>query len=369
MDEPQLTWRLGRWIARRDSGEARLTWSGGALTLRLREGRLVSVGGVDPALLAGRLGSAGLGHPDLLEEARALAARGDIQEMEAVGGAKEMIEERLRGWFLDPDRQLELTEEEPEPVDGATISLSHAVVELILNDTGRELTGAILPDLKVLLRRSASFIDLYVPLRLSEDADLIVAKITGQRTAEEIATRSPHDIDEVVRLLAALVAAGMLEPVPVVTPTREVELLPSSFPEEQPPRRRLRVGLILGVAVGIAAVVIAATFILLKVLEGSSAPAAARWGVVIDMGCQPQDLQRVLKKANQHPQTLRAVKASADREETCWRLVWGHFASSEEASAAITSLPTGLKRQGFEPHPIELDTQPEGPLATSHQEQ
>jgi len=369
MDEAQLTWRLGRWIARRGSGEARLTGSEGTLTLRLREGRLVSVGGVDPTLLAGRLGVAGLGHADLLDEARALASQGGIQEMEAVGSAKEMVEERLRAWFLDPDRQLELVEEEPEAVDGATISLTHAVVELILNDPGRELASAILPDLKVLLRRSGSFIDLYVPLRLSEDADLIVAKITGQRTAEEIATRSPHDTDEVVRLLAALVAAGMLEPVPVVTPTHEVELLPSSLPEEPPTRRRLRVGVILGIAVGVAAVLIAVTFILLKVLEGSSAPPPARWGVVIDMGCQPQDLQRVLKKANQHPQTLRAVKVTASQDETCWRLVWGHFASSEEASAAITSLPTGMKRQGFEPHPIELDVDPEESPAASLQEQ
>ena len=369
MDEAQLVWRLGRWIARRDNGEARLTWSGGTMTLRMREGRLVSVDGVDPALLAARLGTAGLGHADLLEEARALAAQQDLQETEAVGGAKELVEESLRGWFLDPDRRLELLEQEPEAVEGATISLTHAVVELVLNDPGHDLSRAILPDLKVLLRRTASFIDLYVPLRLSEDADLIVAKITGQRTAEEIATRSPHGSDEVVRLLAALVATGMLEPVPVVTPTEDVELLPSTFPEELAPRRRVRVGLLLGAAVGIAAVLIVATFILLKVLGASSAPPLARWGVVIDMGCEPQDLQRVLKKANQHPQTLRAVKADAGQDEACWRLVWGHFASAEEASAAITSLPSGMKRQGFEPHPIELGASSEESPSGSHQEQ
>jgi hypothetical protein len=369
MDEPQLTWRLGRWIARRGSGGARLTCSAGTFTLRLREGRLVSVDGIDPALLAVRLGVTGLGHADLLDEARALAAQGGAQEMEAVGGAKEMVEERLRGWFLDPDRQLELLDEVPEAVDGATISLTHAVVELVLNDPGRELASAILPDLKVLLRRSGSFIELYVPLRLSEDADLIVAKITGQRTAEEIATRSPHDSDEVVRLLAALVAAGMLEPVPVVTPTAEVELLPSSFPEVQPKRRRLRLGVILAAAVGVAAVLVVAALLLLKVLERTSAPPPARWGVVIDMGCQPQDLQRVLRRADQHPQTLRAVRVATSQDECCWRLVWGHFASSEEASAAIASIPTGMKRQGFDPHPIELDLEAEEPHTTSRQEQ
>jgi len=369
MDEAQLIWRLGRWIARRDNGGARLTWSGGSITLRLREGRLVSTEGLDTATLASRLGCAGLGHADLLEEARALATQRGVQEMEAVGCAKETVETALRSWYLDPNRQLELVEEEPPAVDGATISMTHAVVELILNDAGSELCSRILPDLKVLLRRTASFIDLYVPLRLSEDADLIVAKITGQRTAEEIALRSPHGTDEVVRLLAALIAAGMLEPVPVVTPPKEVELLPSTFPEEPPPRRRVRIGLLLGLAAGVAALLIIATLVLLRVLAGTNAAPPARWGVVIDMGCEPQDLQRVLRKANQHPQILRAVKASSERDEPCWRLVWGRFASAGEASTAIASLPSGLKRQGFEPHPIELETGSEGSAQDPRQEQ
>ena len=100
-------------------------------------------------------------------------------------------------------------------------------------------------------------------------------------------------------------------------------------------------------------------------LEGSPQPSAAQWSVVVDMGCEPPDLQRVLRKANQHPQSLHAVKVSADQDEPCWRLLWGRFASGEEARAAIPNLPAGLRRQGFEPHPVELDVglkeAPEGP--------
>ena len=142
-----------------------------------------------------------------------------------------------------------------------------------------------------------------------------MAKITGQRTAEEIATRSPHGSDEVIRLLAALIATGMLEPVPVVTPATEVDLLPDGFPDEQPVRRRLRVGWILIIAAAIGVVAVVAAILIARVLASGSTRPQSSWGVVVDMGCEPQDLQRVLRKANQQPQTLRAVKASARPDE------------------------------------------------------
>jgi len=224
MDDPQVTWRLGRWIARRESGTLTLTWSSGSMTVAVVSGKVVAVHGIDPAEVAYELGFGPIGYPELLAEARAVARHEGTGETQAVGAAKTVLQRRLRTWIADPQRSLEIDDGEPEVPDGPTVSLAHAMVELMLADDDPELPRHVLPDLGVLLRRSASFLELYAPLRLSEEADLIVAKITGQRTAVEIASRSPHGQEEVIRLLAALVATGMLEPVPVAASTDEVDL-------------------------------------------------------------------------------------------------------------------------------------------------
>ena len=78
------------------------------------------------------------------------------------------------------------------------------------------------------------------------------------------------------------------------------------------------------------------------------------WALVIDMGCEPQDLQRVLKKAQENPKVLRPVAADSGDGEPCWRLVWGRFTSQAKAEAAVQEIPSKLRRQGFDPHPIEL---------------
>ena len=78
------------------------------------------------------------------------------------------------------------------------------------------------------------------------------------------------------------------------------------------------------------------------------------WALVIDMGCEPQDLQRVLKKAQENPKVLRPVAADSGDGEQCWRLVWGRFSTQEAAESASDGIPDDLLRQGFDPHPIEL---------------
>ena len=76
------------------------------------------------------------------------------------------------------------------------------------------------------------------------------------------------------------------------------------------------------------------------------------------MGCEPQDLQRVLKRAEENPKTLRAVRASLEEGDECWRLVWGDFSSQTEAEESIQGVPVNLIRNGFEPHSIELQPEP-----------
>jgi len=360
MDDPQLIWRLGRWIANRSNGAARLAWSSGELVLRLNDGKVVSAEGFGTSEMARRLECEPAGLTDLLAEARALAADNAINETLAVGEAKEIIQEALRLWFTDSARELELVDGEPDVGDGPSISITHAIVELVLNDTERDLCSNILPDLQILLRRSRDFLALYSPLRLSEDADLIVAKITGQRTAEEIATRSPHGADDVVRLLGALVSTGMLEPVPVVAADREVDLLPSPLPDEPRKRRRIAVGWIVAGALALAVGLAAVGVWYVRVYQTTGTQPEGHWSVVIDMGCEPQDLQRILRKANQNPESMQALRAGLGEDESCWRLVWGDFPSRGQAEQAVQRVPDGVRRDGFEPHPIELDDPPGG---------
>ena len=104
-------------------------------------------------------------------------------------------------------------------------------------------------------------------------------------------------------------------------------------------------------------------------VPGSSAPSSVAaagpvWGLVVDMGCEPQDLQRVLKKAQEFPESLRPVAADAGGGYPCWRLVWGHFETRDGAVAALDGIPAEIRHEGFDPHPIELtkeDLDPSGP--------
>ncbi len=357
MNNPDEIWQLGNWIARREDGAARLGWSGGELILRLHGGRIRFVEGVDPLELCRRLSCEPVGNIDLLEEARGLAKNGQIAETYAMGAAKELLQKSLRAWFLDPQRELEVVEGEPNDVEGATISITHTLVELVLSDTTGELSRSILPDLDVLLSRSPKFLDLYAPLRLSEEADLIVSKITGERTAQEVATRSTHGADEVVRLLAALVVTGILEPEPALVVGGDMDLLPVDDDEEFP-RRKVPVAWIVAAAAALAVALI----VLIWMMTGSEPTAEddtvavsnIGWGLVIDMGCEPQDLQRVLKKAQDNPKVVRPVAIDSGEGEPCWQLVWGRFPNRAAAAGATEAIPDGLSHQGFEPHPIEL---------------
>ncbi len=358
MSDPHEVWQLAQWIARQEGGAARLGWSDGELILRVHKGRIRFVEGIDGSALCRRLSCESAGNADLLEEARALSRDRQIAETYAMSAAKELVQASLKQWLLDPRRDLEIVEGEPDDVEGATISITHLLVELVLSDTSGATASAIVPDLDVLLSRSPDFLDLYAPLRLSEDADLIVSKITGERTAREVSDQSDHGADEVMRLIAALVVTGILEPEAALIVDGDVDLLPAED-QADTPRRKLPVSWILAAAAILIVALAAIAWVVTRPSKAETIGAGAAvdggaWTLVIDMGCEPQDLQRVLKKAQQHPDELRPVAAESVDGGQCWRLVWGTFDNSEAATAAIGRIPDQLRREGFEPHVIEL---------------
>lgn len=357
MRDPDLIWRFGRWLARRRSGEVLLRGSKGSLVLRIVRGKIVAAAGPESGKLGARLGCQPLGHEDLFDEAREIAAARGLPETQAIATAKEILQEALEVWLLDSDRRLEIRDIEESGDGGPTISAAHALVEKVLSSQDPSLTGAILPDLDVLLRRADDFLELYSPLRLSEEADLIVAKVTGQRTAREISERSPHGPGEVVNLLAALVAAGMLEPVPIAEAADELEPVPVLVPPDvEPARRRLPVWVLVAALAAVVVILVLIAALWQRPNGTAAAPTASgpEWGLVVDMGCEPQELQRVLKKSHQYSKELLPLAAEAAEGSPCWRLVWGRFPDRESASRAVPDIPAKLRLEGFSPHPIEL---------------
>jgi hypothetical protein len=355
MHDPEHIWHLGRWIGQRQSGLARLTWSDNEILVGFQRGKIVSIEGLDPEAVAQRLGCEPAGLEELLEEAAAIASRYGIPETRTLGAVKEAFQEAFSGWLVDRERGLELIDEGPIEGGGSTISATHSIVELVLSDSGVVLTESILPDLDLLVRRSDDFLDLYAPLRLSEEADLVVAKITGQRTAEEIASRSPHGPQEVVRLIAALVAAGMLETAPVEKPVDEPEGLSFDLPEPPPQRKVIPLWpLIALVGLVLVTLVVMATIRFWPRGDSSEAADTTEWTLVVDMGCEPEELQRVLRKARLYPKVLEPVQANAGEGQSCWRLVWGRFPTRAAAEDALPEIPERLVLDGFPPHPIEL---------------
>jgi len=362
MQDPQIIWRLGRWIARRENGAAHLVWEHGEFILTLDQGRIVSAGGFDSTEVARRLECQPAGNTDLLEEARSIAASGEIPEPQAIGAAKEVIQDGIKQWMKDPGRGLNIVDGDPDDVDGSKISITHTIVELVLASTGDDLASAILPNHDVLLRRTSSFLDLYGPLRLSEEADLIVAKVSGQRTADEIATRSPHGQGETIRLLCALVATGMLEAVSVVNPTADLHVIPSEieYDEESSQTRRLSIPLIAGGLVVLAiALGLLGLWLKAQYKDPSQTLSTVKWALVVDMGCEPDELRRILTKARSNPKTAQPVAIGQENgEDPCWQLAWGTFSSREDAEKNISKVPSSLKREGFQPLAIELPEKP-----------
>lgn len=356
MQDPQQIWEFGRWIARRDPGSVRLTWSGGEVVLGVRQGRIHSADGMDVSELSHRLGCEAAGEEELLAEARALGSADDIPETKAMGTAKEVLQEAFHEWLRDPERRFVIDDHEPVEVDGATISVTHALVELVLADTELNIAETILPDRGISLQRSPGFLELYAPLRLSEEADLIVAGITGTATAASVATDSAHHPEEVVRLMAALVATGILEAVePVIPDGGELDWSGAALEDDEAPKRKIPVWMIAGAAL-LLLVVIAfmAWFVGRDDAETTEVMGTGDWGVVVEMGCEPRDLQRMLKKRNQERKNLRTVKADPTNGDTCFRLVWGSFTTRSAAEGAVDEIPSSLIEEGFQPHVIEV---------------
>jgi hypothetical protein len=222
---------------------------------------------------------------------------------------------------------------------------------MVLGADGERVAAVYLPDPALVMRRLPDFSRRVGVLGLTEQAIAVLSRINDVRTAGEIAEASPHGREMALRLLAAATGAGLTEASPRVAD--------SSMAQEGEPQeavgggsRRFWRWFVVVLLLAVVAVVIA----LGRPWErhdraGSGGP----WGIAVDMGCQPTEVERLYRRQGQDRNNLRLSKFANGRE-TCFRLVWGHYRDRQAAEQAMRSLPASVIGRGFAPHVVMVES-------------
>lgn len=372
MSRSETIYRLGHWIASHKPGVLRLSWKDRELFLTLREGKIVSAVGPSPRRLARLLGPGiRVDEADLMIAARQAAEKNQLPIEESVGAVKVLIQEDLSQWLCDPNRELKLLDEQPELGPDPNISFQHALIELILTARDDIYSQHILPDRSKALRRHRNFSEQYGALRLSEEADLVVARIDGHRDIAEVLTRSSLPEAEIHRLLAALTSAGILE---IVEPEKreeapeppeppEPELIVSVMKEDEDEtsnahKKKLPPWIVLVAAASILLIIALSVFLYFGPFQSQEkTPVGEHWGVVVDLACEAGEYRRLMETANRRKDVL-ALPTDEDSSSPCWRLIWGDFPNRRDAEDAIRKIPKDLRHEGFKAHVLEYHPQP-----------
>jgi hypothetical protein len=334
--------QLALWVGRKGRGSAHLRWAGRELVLFVTGLQVVGVQGDDQGRLEAAFGLTSGG--EWFVDASAAVASGQVTQAEANAVIKRVLAETVAEFLRAADATVSFDSRPLAEPEGLTISYPHLIMELVLAGDGDELVPVFLSDPSLVMRRLPDFPKRVGALGLTDEAMAIFAKINDQRSAQEIADPSPHGRDLAVRLLAAAVGAGLVEASPRVA---EMPLAMEAV-EEEPSHRRLWLWVLLAVA--LIAVVVA----LVLTQPWKSARAAGTggpWGVAVDMGCQSTEMERLYRKQNQDRDNFRLVR-TPNGDQTCYRLVWGHFRDRESAERAARSLPDGVLTRGFGPHAV-----------------
>ncbi|MGQ9495583.1 MAG: hypothetical protein ACUVRY_04900 [Thermoanaerobaculaceae bacterium] len=339
--------RLASWIGKQGRGSAVLKFAGHQLVLHVNEGQITAVEGPDGEILAAAFGLPPEG--EWFAEARAAASQGLVTPEEAAAVLKRAVVAQLVAFFKDPKAGVEILPGEPKPASGFVISYPHIVYELVLSAGGEELVGLFLPDTSAVLRRLPAFSQRVKELNLPDEALAILAKINDARSAEAIAEPSPHGRETVLRLLAATVGAGLVElqqPSVEEVPLEKVGLVARS----EPRRRRWLWGLILA-AVMLGGVAFAVFF---RGGIASNTSGNGLWAVAVGGACQPGELEQLYRLQAKGRGSLRVVPFGGGLEK-CYRLVWGAFATREQAEAALGEVPKELLQPAFTPHVLLVE--------------
>lgn len=337
--------QLALWVGRKGRGAARLRWGGNELVLYVSALQIVGASGDDGEQLSSGLGLFEGG--EWFSEAQRAVEQGHVTQAEANAVVKRVVADRLRSFLINPTAEISFEGEAAVGSNALAISFSHLMVELVLGPGGEKLLPLLLPDPSVTLRRLPDFPRRVGSLGLTEEGMAILAKVDERRTAAEIAKPSPHGAEMVLRLLAAALAAGIVEAVPPLSATL-LEKPSEAAPAPEARKRRWWLWLLALALVGAAAAYIARA----RPWEWGADPGkGGPWGVAVDSGCQPAEVERLYRRQEADEAAFRVVPFGRS-EEQCFRLLWGHFATREAAEAAMTQLPANVLARGFVPHVV-----------------
>ncbi len=346
--------QLSQWVGRNGRGAARLQWGGREVVLHVSRLQIVGAEGYDGDRLAAAFGLTEGG--DWFAEAQRAVERQQVSQAEANAVIKRTLAETLFAFFLDPAARVSFDGEAEAKKGELAISFPHLMVELVLGPRGSELLPHLLPDPSVVLCRLPDFARRVGALGLTEEGMAILAKIDDRRSAADIAKPSPHGENTVLLLLAAALAAGIVE----VAPRLAEVPLEKNGREAIRPAARSRSRWLRWVVLLLAAGAVAA-YLALALPWGSSGDAGpgGPWGVAVDGGCQPAEVERLYRRQEADAEALRVVPFGQG-DEGCYRLMWGHFATREEAEKAVARVPSQFLARGFVPHVVRVPETGEG---------
>lgn len=336
------------WVGQKAKGSARLHWAGGELVLFVSGLQIVGVEGDDNDLLAAAFGLTESG--DWFAEAQAAVGAGQVSQAESNAVVKRALAARLREFFLASDATVKFGPELPTEERGLTVSYPHLVVEMVLGKEGEALVPIFLPEPEQVLRCLPDFARRVGALGLTDEGVAILAKINNQRTAQEIADPSPHGREVALRLLAGAVGGGLAEASDRLADTPLIDVAPPLLEAATHHRRLWPVFFVLIVVVLAVAALLYKPWSWTKT-AGNGGP----WAVAVDGGCQPAELERLYRRQEQDKVTLRVVPFGRG-EDQCYRLVWGHFPSKEQAEDAKGHLRDGIVARGFVAHVVKVES-------------
>jgi hypothetical protein len=341
--------QLALWVGRKGRGVARLRWGGRQAEVLIGGLQILGVHGDDAGTLDPALaGEAGV---DWFTRATEAVNAGRITQNEANAAVKRAVAELLREFLAAPDATVSFDARTAIPPSGLTISYPHLVTEMVLGTDGDQVAAVYLPDPALVMRRLPDFSRRVGILGLTEQAIAVLSRINDVRTAGEIADTSPHGREMALRLLAAATGAGLTEASPRVA---EPALSQEAEPEEAVggASRRFWRWFVLVLLLAVVAVVIA----LGRPWERHDrAGGGGPWGIAVDMGCQPTEVERLYRRQGQDRDNLRLSKF-VNGQETCFRLVWGHYRDRQAAEQAMRTLPASVIGRGFAPHVVMVES-------------
>lgn len=121
----------------------------------------------------------------------------------------------------------------PKREEGTRFPLAQIVIELIVTETDRARVERLLPS-TALISRGPDFESRYAELGLNEEADEIVAHVSGEKSVAEIAAESRSDSFAVFKLLLALATLGVLRGTGLPQPSLEVSGSTTEFDFDDP---------------------------------------------------------------------------------------------------------------------------------------